>query len=79
LVFSILVFENRVFSSLEQRRLRYSGDGCHPTFFMVIPDKFRVDHRFKFTARISSTAPFLFSSRTIFARRTVAAPASAAV
>jgi hypothetical protein len=51
----------------------YSEDGSQPRFFMVIPDKFRLNKRFKFTALISTTIPFSFCNRAIFERRKVAA------
>jgi len=39
---------------------------------MVIPDKFKLNKRFKFTARISTTIPLAFSSRAILERLTIA-------
>ena len=57
----------------------YSGGGCQPRFFMFIPDRFRVNLRFKFTPRTSRTTPFGFPSCAILAYPTVASLASAAV
>ena len=54
-------------------------DQRQPRFFMVIPDRFTLNKRFKFTARISTTIPFAFSSCTIFERLIVADCASTAV
>jgi hypothetical protein len=39
--------------------------GCHPRFFIVIPERFRLNQRLKFIVRISRTTPFAFSSRAV--------------
>ena len=61
----------------DPRNVSYSDEGCQPTFFNVIPDRSNVDQRPKFTARISRTTPFAFSSREVLARLTNAASESA--